>query len=65
MVIVSSVALYTWLQKKDRDGAGGWLAALQTPEAQKMLRFSAALIGVLIALLAIGAVTAVDPTPSG
>jgi len=65
VVIVSSVALYAWMQKKDRDGAGGWLAALQTPDGQKMLRFSAALIGVLIALLAIGAAFAVDPTPSG
>lgn len=65
VVIVSSVALYAWMQKKDRDGAGGWMAALQTPDGQKMLRFGAALIGVLIALLAIGGLTAVDPTPSG
>ncbi len=65
VVIVSSVALYAWMQKKDRDGAGGWMAALQTPDGQKMLRFSAALIGVLIALLAVGAAFAVDPTPSG
>ncbi|MDB2408122.1 hypothetical protein N9W17_06380 [Jannaschia sp.] len=65
VVIVSSVALYTWMQKKDRDGAGGWLAALRTPDGQKMLRFSAALIGLLIAFLAIGGLTAVDPTPSG
>ncbi|MEM7695955.1 MAG: ABC transporter permease [Pseudomonadota bacterium] len=65
VVIVSSVALYAFMQKKDRDGAGGWLAALKAPDAQKMMRFSAALIGLLILLLAIGGVTAVDPTPSG
>ena len=65
VVIVSSVALYTWMQKKDRDGAGGWLAGLNTPDGQKMLRFSALLIGLLIALLAIGGLFAGDPNPSG
>jgi ribose transport system permease protein len=65
VVIVSSVALYTWIQKKDRDGAGGILAALQTPEGQKMLRFSALLIGLLIAMLALGGLTAGDPKASG
>lgn len=65
VVIVSSVALYTWMQKKDRDGAGGLFAGLMTPEGQKMLRFSAALIGVLIALLAIGALFATTPGASG
>lgn len=65
VVIVSSVALYAWMQKKDRDGAGGWLTGLKTPDGQKMLRFSAALIGVLIALLAIGALFAGTAAPSG
>ncbi|MEP2474769.1 MAG: ABC transporter permease, partial [Paracoccaceae bacterium] len=65
VVIVSSVALYTWMQAKDRDGAGGILTGLMTPEGQKMLRLCAAMIGVLIALLAIGGLTAIDPTPSG
>ncbi len=65
VVIISSVALYTWMQKKDRDGAGGLLAGLATPEGKKMLRFCAALIGVLIALLAIGLLTAGNPNPSG
>ncbi|MEP6021006.1 MAG: ABC transporter permease [Paracoccaceae bacterium] len=65
VVIVSSVALYTWMQAKDRDGAGGVLAGLMTPEGQKMLRLCAAMIGVLVALLAIGGLTAIDPTPSG
>jgi ribose transport system permease protein len=53
------------MQKKDRDGAGGVFAGLMTPDGQKMLRFSAALIGVLIALLAIGGLFAGDPNPSG
>ncbi|WP_420585426.1 ABC transporter permease [Ruegeria sp.] len=65
VVIVSSVALYTWMQKKDRDGAQGVLAGLRTKEAQKLIRFSAALIGALILLLALGAGLATEPTPSG
>lgn len=65
VVIVSSVALYTWMQKKDRDGSKGIFSGLATPEGQKLLRFCAALIGVLIALLAIGALLAGNPAPSG
>lgn len=65
VVIVSSVALYTWMQKKDRDGAHGLLAALRSKEAQKLIRFSAALIGALILLLALGAGLATEPAPSG
>lgn len=64
-VIISSVALYSWLQKKDRDGAGGLLASLKTPEGQKTMRFCALIIGVLIALLAVGGLTAGDVTASG
>ncbi|MEM7463053.1 MAG: ABC transporter permease [Pseudomonadota bacterium] len=65
VVIVSSVALYTWLQKKDRDGAGGFIASLMTPEGQKLTRFSALIIGALILLLAIGAIFAGNPQASG
>ncbi|MEX0319896.1 MAG: ABC transporter permease [Ruegeria sp.] len=65
VVIVSSVALYTWMQKKDRDGARSLLDGLRTKEAQRLLRFSAALIGALILLLAVGAGLATEPTPSG
>jgi ribose transport system permease protein len=65
VVIISSVALYTWMQKKDRDGSNKFLDGLKTPEGQKMLRFSAALIGVLIVLLAIGSIFAGNPNPSG
>ncbi|MEM7376140.1 MAG: ABC transporter permease [Pseudomonadota bacterium] len=63
VVIVSSVALYAWIQKKDRDGASGWLAGLHTPDGQKMLRFTAALLGLLIALLALGGLFAGNPNP--
>jgi len=65
VVIVSSVALYAWMQKKDRDGSSSWFTAMRSPDGQKMLRFTAAIVGALIALLAIGAAFAVDPTPSG
>jgi ribose transport system permease protein len=65
VVIVSSVALYTWMQKKDRDGAHGLMAALRSKEARKLMRFSAALIGALILLLALGAGLATEPAPSG
>lgn len=65
VVIVSSVALYSWMQKKDRDGAGGLIAALMTSEGQKLTRLSAIIIGALILLLAIGAIFAGNPQASG
>jgi len=65
VVIVSSVALYTWMQKKDRDGTRGFLAGLRSKEAQKLTRFAGLLIAILILLLALGAGLASDPSPSG
>lgn len=65
VVIITSVALYTWMQKTDRDGAQGLLASLKTREAQKLFRFSAVIIAALILMLALGAGLATDPTPSG
>ena len=65
VVIVSSVALYTWMQKKDRDGAGGILASLATPEGKKTMQLTAIIIGALILLLAVGAILAGNPNPSG
>ena len=62
---VSSVALYTWMQKKDRDGAQSVLAGLRSKESQKMLRFAGVIIAVLIALLALGSGLATETTPSG
>lgn len=60
VVIVSSVALYAWMQRKDRDGTQGILTKLRSKEAQKLIRFSALIIGFLILLLALGAGLATD-----
>ena len=65
MVIVSSVALYTWLQKKDRDGAKGLLAGLKTPESMRLIRLSGGLIAALALLLRIGTLFAGNPVASG
>ena len=65
VVIIVSVALYAWLQKKDRDRAGGLLAALMTPNSLKTLRLTAILIACLIVLIIIGAILAGEPVPSG
>lgn len=65
VVIVSSVALYTWMQKKDRDGAQGMLSGLTTPEGRKMTRLILGIFGVLAVMLILGSLLAVDPTPSG
>lgn len=64
-VIISSVALYAWIQKKDRDGSGGFLAGLRTSEGQKTMRLVAIIVGLLILLLAIGGLTAGETVPSG
>ncbi|MEM9063288.1 MAG: ABC transporter permease [Pseudomonadota bacterium] len=65
VVIISSVALYTWLQRKDRDGAQSLFAALSTPEGKRLNRLCAAVLGVLILLLALGFGFAGDPNRSG
>ena len=65
VVIILSVALYTWLQKKDRDGARGLIAVLSTPDNIKQLRLAGLLIAALLALLGLGFLTAGEPNPSG
>ncbi|MBX2856143.1 MAG: ABC transporter permease [Rhodobacteraceae bacterium] len=65
VVIIASVALYTWLLTKDRDGAGGLLGSLSTPEGQKTLRFIGVIAITLAALLALGFALTGDPSPSG
>ena len=65
VVIISSVTLYTWLQRKDRDGARSLLAAARTPENRRLLRLSAAIAGAVALLLALGWLLAGAPNPSG
>lgn len=65
VVIISSVTLYTWLQRKDRDGARSLIAAARTPESRRLLRLSAAIAGVVALLLTLGWLLAGAPNPSG
>lgn len=65
VVIVLSVALYTWLQKKDRDGAKGLAAAFTTPDNAKLLKLAGGLAAALVVLLAVGFLLAGDAVPSG
>lgn len=65
VVIVTSVALYTWLQKKDRDGAQGIMAALALPETQRLLRLIGMIVGALAIILLLGWGFAGDPNRSG
>ncbi|PKP67567.1 MAG: ABC transporter permease [Alphaproteobacteria bacterium HGW-Alphaproteobacteria-8] len=53
-VIILSVAFYTWLQMKDRDGQGGLLAALRTPENRRLGRFILTILAIVAALFALG-----------
>lgn len=53
-VIILSVAFYTWLQTKDRDGQGGLTAALRTPENRRLGRFILTILAAVAALFALG-----------
>lgn len=65
VVIISSVAFYTWLQKKDRDGAKGLMAALSTPETTRLLRLAGLLLAALLLLFGTGYVFSSETAPSG
>ncbi|MEM7446550.1 MAG: ABC transporter permease [Pseudomonadota bacterium] len=65
VVIIISVALYTWLRKKDRDGASGLSSLFSTPESLRMLRLCGVVIASVLILLALGYIFAGDPNPSG
>lgn len=64
VVIVSSVALYTWLEKKDRDGARGLLAGLMSPDSLKIIKLGAGLLAGIAVLLILGFLFAGGGTPS-
>ena len=65
VVIIFSVALYTWLQKKDRDGGAGIASLFANNTQSKTFRLTAIVIGTLVALLLLGALLAGDVKPSG
>lgn len=65
VVIILSVAFYTWLQKKDRDGSKGFLASLTTPDNSKTLKLAGALVIALLTFLILGFLFATDTTGSG
>ena len=65
VVIILSVAFYTWLQKKDRDGSMGFLASLSTPENRKTFKLAGALLIALLTFVVLGLLFATDTTGSG
>ncbi|MGI9485769.1 MAG: ABC transporter permease [Geminicoccaceae bacterium] len=65
VVIITSVAFYTWLQKKDRDGSKGLLAGMGSPDSVKLLKLAGMVLGGLLILMIIGFLLAGDAVPSG
>lgn len=65
VVIIFSVALYTWLQKKDRDGSGGIKAAMANPDNRKLLRLTGYIVGAAIILSIASLMLGGSPNPSG
>jgi len=65
VVIIVSVATYTWLQKKDRDGAGTLLAALNSPDNRKLTMLTVAIAVTLAVLSLVGVLFGGEANPSG
>jgi len=65
VVIIFSVALYTWLQQKDRDGTGGLAATFKNPDNRKLATLTTYISGAVMVLLLIGFVLSGDAGPSG
>lgn len=65
VVIIVSVATYTWLQKKDRDGSGSLLSALNNPDNRKLAKLTAFIVGGLAILALISVVFGGPANPSG
>ncbi len=60
-VIIISVATYTWLGKKDRDGAGKAGAALRNPDNAKLMNLG---LGVALLILALSVVSLLVGSPA-
>lgn len=54
VVIISSVAFYTWMQKKDRDGQGSFKEALMSPENRRLGKFLLILTVIIGSLFLLG-----------
>ena len=64
-VIIMSVALYTWLQKKDRDGTSGISEMIVGLRSSKIVKLATVIAGILTVLLVIGLLSAGSTNPSG
>jgi len=53
-VIILSVAFYTWIQMKDRDGQGGFMEAIKSPENRHLARFLLVMAVIITALFVLG-----------
>ncbi len=62
VVIISSVAFYTWMQQKDRDGQGGFMEALASPENRRLGKFLLILAMIIGSLFLLGYMFAGDTT---
>ncbi len=65
VVIIVSVAFYTWIQKKDRDGTRGALASFATPDNVKLIKLGGGLLIALAVLLILGFAFEADAPTSG
>lgn len=65
VVIIFSVALYTWMQKKDRDGGTSLFNAFKNPENKKLLVLTLRIIGFIVALAIISLALSGNADPSG
>ncbi len=65
VVIIFSVALYTWLQKKDRDGGAGITGLFSSPAQSKTFQLFIVIVGCLLVLSILGALFAGVVKPSG
>lgn len=54
VVIISSVAFYTWMQQKDRDGQGSFKEALMSPENRRLGKFLLILTLIIGSLFLLG-----------
>lgn len=65
VVIIFSVALYTWLQKKDRDGASSLSSIFKNPENKKLLKLTLIITGSIVVLAIISIALSGTINPSG